>query len=272
MPQALENLGLLPGNRGTAVAVRIQMLERRKASPGLRIASVALAALGHGAVVGLLLIPAFFLTASDPEPLDVSLRYVAPAAPRLGGGGSSDPIAVATARPRAATPRATPVFVEPQVIPDSTPQPTATDTQLAAASDIGSVPGIPGAPEGPGVPNGNPDSECLENCDENGLPGGSNPVPAHLLAIQPVPLDQPQPRYPPNARDAGLKGAVVVEIIVGVDGRVTQAKVVRGGAPFDRPTLEAVKRWRYVPVMHNGKPIVWKSTVTVRFELDGRSK
>ena len=248
------------------------MLERREASSGLRIASIALAAAGHGAVVGLLLIPAFFLSASDPEPVDVSLRYVAPAAPRLGGGGSSNVVAAATPVVRAAaTPRSTPVFVEPQVIPDSTPQPSATDTTVATAADTGLTPGVPGLPEGPGVPWGNPDSECLENCDENGLPGGSNPVPAHLLAIQPVAIDQPQPRYPPNARDAGLKGAVVVEIIVGIDGRVTQAKVVRGGAPFDRPTLEAVRRWRYMPVLHNGKPLVWKSTVTVRFELEGTS-
>lgn len=244
------------------------MLERRKASSGLRIASVALAAAGHGAVVGLLLIPAFFLSASDPEPVDVSLRYVAPAAPRLGGGGSSgaDASAAPVAR-RTATPRSTPVFVEPKIIPDSTPEPTAADTLLAAANTVSQTSGIPGAPEGPGVPDGHPDSECLENCDENGLPGGSNPVPAHLLAVQPVAIDQPQPRYPPNARDAGFKGAVVVEIIVGIDGRVSHAKVVRGSAPFDRPTLEAVRRWRYMPVFHQGKPIVWKSTVTVRFEL-----
>jgi periplasmic protein TonB len=249
------------------------MLERRNARPGLRIASVALAALGHAAAAGLLLIPALWLAApASPEPIDVSLRYVAPAAPRLGGGGSAgEPAPVA----RAATPkpRSTPVFVEPQVIPDTTPEPAATAADAALAqADTGTGPlGIPGLPEGPGSPTGDPRSECIENCDENGLPGGSNPVPAHLLAIAPVPIDQPQPRYPANARDAGLTGAVVVEILVGVDGRVTQAKVVKGGPPFERATLEAVRRWRYAPVIHRGQPIVWKSTVTVHFELDGTS-
>jgi protein TonB len=249
------------------------MLERRNARPGLRLASVALAGLAHAAVAALLLIPALWLTAPPAmEPVDVSLRYVAPAAPRLGGGGSTGESAP-VARASTPKPRATPVFVEPQVIPDATPEPAATaaDTALAAADTGTGAIGIPGLPEGPGSPTGDPRSECLENCDENGLPGGSNPVPAHLLAIAPVPIDQPQPRYPATARDAGLTGAVVVEILVGVDGRVTQAKVVRGGPPFERATLEAVRRWRYAPVIHQGRPIVWKSTVTVRFELDGTS-
>lgn len=251
------------------------MLERRNASSGLRITSVALAGLAHAAVAGLFLIPALWLaTPPAMEPVDVSLRYMAPAAPRLGGGGSTSPSAAAPlARASTPKPKATPVFVEPQVIPDATPEPAATaaDTSLAQADTGSSAIGIPGLPEGPGSPTGDPRSECIENCDENGLPGGSNPVPAHLLAIAPVPIDQPQPRYPANARDAGLTGAVVVEILVGVDGRVTQAKVVRGGPPFERATLEAVRRWRYAPVIHQGRPIVWKSSVTVRFELDGTS-
>lgn len=254
------------------------MLERRNAPKGLRTASIALAVLAHAAVIAVLFIPALWLAAPPAmEPVEVSLPpYFAPSAPRLGGGGSaagSEPVPVA----RASTPKPdpTPVFVEPQVIPDAMPEPeataTAAETDLALLDAGAGAAGIPGLPEGPGSPTGDPRSDCLENCDEAGLPGGSNPVPAHLLAIAPVPIHQPQPRYPASARESGLTGAIVVEILVGVDGRVTHAEVVRGGPPFERATLEAVRRWRYAPVVHRGRPIVWKSTVTVRFELDGAS-
>lgn len=251
------------------------MLERRRVSARSWIAALFLAGAAHIAAVGLLLIPTLFPSAPEPEPIVFVIDPYR--APKLGGGGVREAKPAPTQRVRAeATPQATPDFVQPQAIPVATPIPDDTaipaDDTALAANDAGTGPiGDPNAPIGPGVPTGRADSECRENCDENGpagLSGFPGPIPSHLLAIAPVAIDQPQPKYPPSARNANITGAVVVEIIVGVDGRVQSAKVVRGGAPFAAPTLEAVKRWRYMPVMHRGRPIVWKSNVTIRFQLD----
>ena len=252
------------------------MLERRRSpSSDRRLPSLLLAVAVHGGALGLLLLPAYFMTAETPKPVEIEIgHYRIPAAPKLGGGGVEQAAPASTPKRVAkATPHQTPVFVEPKAIPDTTPIPDDTaipsdDTTLAQNDGRTGPIGDPNAPIGPGVPTGRADSECLENCDENGLPGFSGPVPSHLLSIAPVPLDQPQPRYPQTAKAAHITGTVIVEIIVGVDGRVQSAKVVKGGAPFEAPTLDAVKRWRYMPVMHQGKPIVWKSNVTIRFQLD----
>ena len=63
-------------------------------------------------------------------------------------------------------------------------------------------------------------------------------------------VSAPSPRYPPEALRAGTSGEVLVEITVGPDGSVTNARVVRATPPrvFDREALNAVRRWKFEPI------------------------
>ncbi|HEY5971491.1 MAG TPA: energy transducer TonB, partial [Pseudoxanthomonas sp.] len=63
-------------------------------------------------------------------------------------------------------------------------------------------------------------------------------------------VSAPSPRYPPEALRAGTSGEVLVEITVGTDGSVTNARVVRATPPriFDREALNAVRRWKFEPI------------------------
>ncbi len=63
-------------------------------------------------------------------------------------------------------------------------------------------------------------------------------------------VSSPSPRYPPEALRAGTSGEVLVEITVGTDGSVTNARVVRATPPrvFDREALNAVRRWKFEPI------------------------
>lgn len=63
-------------------------------------------------------------------------------------------------------------------------------------------------------------------------------------------VSAPAPRYPPEALRAGTSGEVLVEITVGTDGSVTNARVVRAtpARVFDREALNAVRRWRFEPI------------------------
>lgn len=63
-------------------------------------------------------------------------------------------------------------------------------------------------------------------------------------------VSAPSPRYPPEALRAGTSGEVLVEITVGTDGSVTNARVVRADPPrvFDREALNAVRRWKFEPI------------------------
>ncbi|WP_329756963.1 energy transducer TonB [Stenotrophomonas maltophilia] len=64
------------------------------------------------------------------------------------------------------------------------------------------------------------------------------------------PVSTPVPRYPGEALRSGTSGEVLVEITVGTDGSVVNARVLRAtpGRVFDREALNAVKRWRFEPV------------------------
>ena len=74
------------------------------------------------------------------------------------------------------------------------------------------------------------------------------PKPAAAPALRLV--SSPSPRYPPEALRAGTSGEVVVELTIGVDGSVTNARVVRAtpARVFDREALNAVRRWRFEPI------------------------
>jgi len=63
-------------------------------------------------------------------------------------------------------------------------------------------------------------------------------------------ISTPAPRYPPEALRSGTAGEVLVEITVGTDGSVTNARVLRAtpARVFDREALNAIKRWRFEPV------------------------
>lgn len=63
-------------------------------------------------------------------------------------------------------------------------------------------------------------------------------------------ISTPLPQYPAEAARSGTSGEVQVEFTVGVDGSVSNVRVVRATPPrvFDREAVNAVRRWRFEPV------------------------
>jgi protein TonB len=64
-----------------------------------------------------------------------------------------------------------------------------------------------------------------------------------------------------------VQGIVIIEAVVGPDGRVQDAKVLRSIALLDAAALEAVKQWEYAPTLLNGVPVPVIMTVTVDFTV-----
>ncbi len=64
------------------------------------------------------------------------------------------------------------------------------------------------------------------------------------------PLAMPSPTFPREALRDGTSGEVLVEYTVGIDGSVTDARVVNSEPRrvFDRAALEAVESWRFQPI------------------------
>ena len=84
----------------------------------------------------------------------------------------------------------------------------------------------------------------------------------------PIPIFKPEPPYTKEARAAKLQGTVVLWIIVGVNGAVTDAKVIK---PFDKGldgnAVQTVKTWKFEPAVKAGKPVPCRLMVEVSFRL-----
>ena len=76
-----------------------------------------------------------------------------------------------------------------------------------------------------------------------------------------------KPFYPPDAQAAGVQGIVIIEAIIGVDGRVSSAKVLRSVPMLEQAAIDAVSQWVYEPTLLNGVPVPVVMTVTVNFTL-----
>jgi TonB family protein len=105
---------------------------------------------------------------------------------------------------------------------------------------------------------------------------GAKPVEAAMSSIEPVNLPesaawdlliQPtDPIYPDAARAGGQRGSVVLQVSIGRDGSVQDAKFLQGSLVFARAAIEAVKQWRFKPYSLNGRVVSVQSLITLHFK------
>lgn len=77
-----------------------------------------------------------------------------------------------------------------------------------------------------------------------------------------------EPIYPPLAVAAALQGTVILEALVDESGVVQEVKVLRSQGVLDRAAIDAVRQWRYSPVILNGRPERFILTVVLTFRLE----
>ncbi len=81
-------------------------------------------------------------------------------------------------------------------------------------------------------------------------------------------------KYPEEAKKKGIKGTVFVTFVVQADGKVTDAKVLRGiGAGCDEEALRVVKMmppWK--PGLQKGKPVNVIFNLPVKFDLQKKEQ
>ena len=76
----------------------------------------------------------------------------------------------------------------------------------------------------------------------------------------PVILSGKEPSYPEFAIRKGIKGYVVVNLLVTANGRVEQTRILESepDGVFDGPILEAVREWSFRPGRDKGRRVaVW---------------
>jgi peptide/nickel transport system substrate-binding protein len=139
--------------------------------------------------------------------------------------------AVPAAAPKPAAP--TPKAVNPQdILVAETPTPAPTTTTATTA-----------APE----------------------PAAPEPV-AEIPPTDPEPLNIGKASYPDLAKKAGITGKVFIKVVVGPDGKVKSAEVLRGiGGGCDEAAMEAAKKSSFKPGTVNGQPADRPFTIPYSF-------
>ena len=77
-----------------------------------------------------------------------------------------------------------------------------------------------------------------------------------------------EPYYPEMAQRAGIQGNVYVHTLIAPSGEVRMAKVLTSDAEIlNRPSLEAVLKWKFEPPMADGKSAAVWVKIPFRFAI-----
>ena len=76
-----------------------------------------------------------------------------------------------------------------------------------------------------------------------------------------------QPIYPPLAHQARISGTVKFHAIIAKDGSVQELQMLSGHPLLVQSALDAVRQWRYQPMLLNGEPVEAETEIVVNFNL-----
>ena len=77
-------------------------------------------------------------------------------------------------------------------------------------------------------------------------------------------------QYPESAMQQNIKGYVVLNLLIDIDGSVETAKVLQSSPAgvFDAAALSGIRSWRFSPGKYQGKPVKVWAKQKVRFDFN----
>jgi TonB family protein len=73
--------------------------------------------------------------------------------------------------------------------------------------------------------------------------------------------------YPLLGQHSRVQGSVVLQAIVGTDGVIEDLRALSGPAVLATAAQQAVRQWRFKPVLQNGQAVETKAKITVNFSI-----
>ncbi len=207
------------------------------------------------------------------------MKTPAPQARRTGTSAVKSPVPVRRPVPVTPAPR---IETPPPPAPPAEPLPPVQAPVAARSNDPVTEAGVleqrpttppsrgPGDGGGAGTGKGTGLGEGKGSGLGEGEGGGEGGGPYRAgSGIQPPRLlSEVKPDYTEEARRRGLQGEVVMEIVVGRDGRVRDVRVLKGlGSGLDQQAVQAVRRWTFAAATRQGRAVDVIVEVAVEFEL-----
>ena len=76
---------------------------------------------------------------------------------------------------------------------------------------------------------------------------------------------RPLPEYPPMARQLSITGKVELQVLIGLEGKVEEVKILTGNPVLTKPCAKVVAEWKFRPFQQEGKPV--KASAPLSFEF-----
>jgi len=98
---------------------------------------------------------------------------------------------------------------------------------------------------------------------------GNAVMTSDLVDIPPKPVTRASFKYPPAAKKKGIKGYVLLSVLVDADGSVNQVQVLESSPSglFDSAALQGIRSWHFEPARYKGEAVrVWAKQ-RIRFDL-----
>jgi protein TonB len=214
--------------------------------------------------------------------------------------GQGDPAQVNPAQPNQTQPNSAPQNAAPDNQPAPQTAPPATQASPSATTPAASQPAPapvepphsetptamapppiatppaprPAQPHYTAAPANVPSSLKSQMASMTPDASGNKPAEAAMQSIEPVAVteaaeralltDQPAIDYPANAR--GQQGTVILQVLIGRDGTVQDAKFLQGSLAFARTAIDGVKLWKFKPYSMNGRPVSVQTNMTMAFK------
>lgn len=143
----------------------------------------------------------------------------------------------------------------PPTILDPNAAPVLTPTENLGLPWMTKDTNSPGPGDGNGIGSNDGDKMGDRGPGEVG-PGGSR-GPYGIAATQPACAYCPYPTYTDEARHGKVQGSVMLQVLVGADGRAQDIRIVKGiGFGLDERAVETVRGWKFVPARDGAKRAV----------------
>lgn len=166
-------------------------------------------------------------------------------------------------------------IVAPTIIPDLIPEVVTEVVESQFEGDTGG--GVEGGIEGGapgGVVGGTPEGEA--DGDVGGTEGGlvgsvdsGRVVIPRDATLRMFALSKTFPIYPERARMQHWEDQLVVRYVIGTNGHVKEVIILDPAERkiFDEAAVNAIRYWRFRPMIKDGKPVEVQHELTVYFKL-----
>lgn len=148
-------------------------------------------------------------------------------------------------KPKVQAPR--PRLASPLAVPDDKPAEKDPVPQQAADEDEEEKPAEPAIASATPAPTVAPIVRAK--------PAIKKPMRLTEDMPKPVQLVMKKPEYPTDAKAAGIEGVVIIKYVIAEDGSVRDVKALKGPPELQANCIEAVKGWRFQPVIVDGAAV-----------------